>query len=116
MVQHINSYLRAVTDPKQTSVIVSAKKMATMFQHAFANPKAGNLAALKSFFTKFNNNILTENVALQGAEGLPMKQRRRVEVMYTVFRELTTDKRKLNMDMVRSILNDEIVTWLAKQK
>lgn len=116
MVQYINAYLKNVADPKQKSVALSAKTMGTMFQYAIANPKGHNLAAIKSFFSKFKESILAESVALQGITHLPVKQRLKVETMYTVFRELTTDKRKLNKDRIRAILGDDIVTWLAKQK
>lgn len=115
LVQYINKYLDVL---KKNNINRSIKALVAVFTHVFNKPTKGNLDALYSFFNNepFRSNILVENKVFQGISTLGIRERSRVEVMYTLMRELTTTKRPLSLDRARDYLGDDIVTWFAKKR
>lgn len=113
VIGRINTYIDLVTVPgaARSNCI---RAFSNIFRYVLGRPTTANLDAVKAFFEKHNKTLLGEAVALQGITTLPMKERNKVEVLYTVFRELTTTKRKLNTDQIRKVCGDAVVTWRAK--
>lgn len=115
--EFLKGYIQQYLDiMKLGNIARSIAAFSAVIRYTLKNPTDDNMACLLVLFKKYKDTILAENIALQGAPTLPASERNKVEIMYCVFREMSTDKRKLNMDRVRSILGDKVVTWCAKQK
>lgn len=115
LVQYINRYLEVL---KRKDINKTVKALVSVFAYVFSKPTNDNLNALYKFFNKepFKSKILAESVIFQGIASIGIRERGRMEIMYTLMRELTTTKRELSLDKARPYLGDEIVTWFAKKR
>jgi hypothetical protein len=115
MVQYIDRYNDIL---KRNSIAMSIKALSNIFAYVLSKPTNANLECLYVWFSNpdYQNSILAESVIFQGINKVGIKIRSKMEVMYIIFRELTTTKRNVSLEKAREYLPEEIITWIAKKR
>jgi hypothetical protein len=116
MVQYIDKYKDIL---KKNNITMSIKALSNIFAYVLSKPTNANLECLYVWFNTAEDQkyILTESVIFQGINKVGIKIRSKMEVMYTIFRDLTATKRRnVSLEKAREYLPEEIITWVAKKK